>query len=141
VSTLEQRTGSFFNRSRAEAIMYDVNKSITHQDLERFDPEGNLYELDHWSPRVAQRHAAEMGLDLTDEHWAVIYCLRNRYRERGSARSARELMRELEHEFAEDGGRRYLYELFPRGPIVQASRIGGVPVPPGTLDPSFGSVH
>ena len=121
--------------------MHDINKSITHAHLDRIDPEGNLFDLDRWSPHVAQRHAAGMGLELTDEHWAVIYCLRNRYREKGSARSARELMRELEQAFAEDGGRRFLYGLFPRGPILQASRIAGVPVPPGTLDLSFGSVH
>jgi tRNA 2-thiouridine synthesizing protein E len=121
--------------------MHDINKSITHEHLQRMDPEGNLFDLDRWSPHVAQRHAAQMGLELTDEHWLVVYCLRNRYREKGAAHSARELMRELEREFAGDGGRRHLYRLFPRGPILQASRIAGVPVPPGTLDLSFGSVH
>jgi tRNA 2-thiouridine synthesizing protein E len=50
-------------------------------------------------------------------------------------------MRELDQEFAAEGGRRYLYDLFPRGPILQASRIAGLPLPPGTLDRSFGSVH
>jgi tRNA 2-thiouridine synthesizing protein E len=124
-----------------ETAMYDINKIITHESMMRTDPEGNLFELDHWSPRVAQRRAEEEGITLTDEHWAVVFCLRERYRVQGPARSARELVREMEREFEAEGGRRYLYELFPHGPIVQASRIAGVPLPPGTIDPSFGSVH
>jgi tRNA 2-thiouridine synthesizing protein E len=59
----------------------------------------------------------------------------------GPARSARELARELDREYADEGGRRYLYELFPRGPVVQACHIAGLPMPPGTRDLSFGSVH
>lgn len=121
--------------------MYDINKIITQQAMGRTDPESHLLDLDHWSPLVARRHAEDQGIALTEEHWAVIYCLRERYRVRGPAAGARELMRELAAEFAAEGGRRYLYQLFPRGPILQASRIAGLPLPPATLDLSFGSVH
>jgi len=121
--------------------MYDVNRTIRHQWLGRGDPDSDLLDLDHWSPHVAQRRAAEMGIELSDEHWQVIYCLRERYRQHGGAHSARELVRDMEREFADEGGRRYLYQLFPGGPVVQASHIAGLPLPPGTIDPSFGSVH
>ena len=121
--------------------MYDINKAVTHESLARIDPEGHLLDLERWSPRVARRHAEEEGISLSEEHWAVVYCLRERYRVQGPARSARELAREMDREFASEGGRRYLYQLFPRGPIMQASRIAGVPLPPGTLDLSFGSAH
>lgn len=121
--------------------MYDANKLVTFQSQGRIDPESHLLDLEHWSPLVAHQRAAEDGIALTEEHFAVIYCLRERFRVRGPAASARELMRELDREFAAEGGRRYLYDLFPRGPIVQASRIAALPLPPGTLDRSFGSVH
>lgn len=120
--------------------MHDANQLVTF-DRGRNDPDGHLLDLEHWSPLVARRRAAEQDIVLTEPHWAVIYCLRERYRVRGPAVSARELLRELEAEFAEEGGRRHLYGLFPRGPVLQASPIAGLPLPPGTLDLSFGSSH
>lgn len=122
--------------------MLDINKVVGREALTRLDPEGHMYELDHWSPRIARDLAAAEGIaDLTEEHWQVIIHLRDRYREHGRAASARELMRELEQEFSPGGGRRHLYELFPGGPISQGCRIAGVPLPPYCKDPSFGSVE
>jgi TusE/DsrC/DsvC family sulfur relay protein len=121
--------------------MYDINKLITQISIGRSDPESHLLDLEHWSPHVAQHFAQEEGIELSEAHWAVIFCLRERFRLNGPARSARELSREMETEFADDGGRRFLYELFPHGPIVQACHIAGLPLPPGTRDMSFGSVH
>lgn len=121
--------------------MYDINRMVTNPELERTDPEGHMAGLEHWSPIIAQKVAQEEGIVLEEEHWQVIYCLRERYRSEGPARSARELMRLLERDFSGMGGRQHLYTLFPRGPIAQACRIAGLPLPPGTLDASFGSVH
>ncbi len=78
---------------------------------------------------------------LTDEHWEIVIYLRERYREHGDAASAREILSELEEGFSGGHGRRRLYELFPGGPVSQASRIAGLPLPPYSSDPSFGSVE
>ncbi len=121
--------------------MYDINKAIANANLDRQDPNGNMLGLDHWSPLTARRVAAEERLTLEEEHWQVIYCLRERYRASGEHWTARMLTRALEEDFADLGGRRYLYQLFPRGPIVQGCRIAGLPLPEGTLSASFGSVH
>jgi tRNA 2-thiouridine synthesizing protein E len=51
------------------------------------------------------------------------------------------LMQSLEEEFSGMGGHRFLYTLFPQGPIAQASRYAGLPLPPGTRDLSFGTTH
>ena len=106
----------------------------------RFDPEeDHTYGLDHWSPLTAQRMAREEGLEeLSEAHWHVIYALRTHYMEKGRAASARELIHILEKNFVDEGGRRFLYELFPRGPVSQGSRLAGVPAPPFSSDPSFG---
>jgi tRNA 2-thiouridine synthesizing protein E len=64
--------------------------------------------------------------------------LRGLYRKNGRAQSARQLGRALENDFHEEGGRRYLYQLFPRGPVSQGSRLAGVPAPPYSGDASFG---
>lgn len=115
--------------------MLDINKATTTQN----DPEGNMFGLAPWSPMFAQRQAEAEGIFLTDEHWEIVMYVRERYRKRGSASSAREIMQELEEKFSEHG-RGSLYQLFPGGPVSQASRIGGVPLPPYSSDPSFGSV-
>ena len=117
--------------------MLDVNKATTSPN----DREGHMFGLAHWSPLFAKQQAETEGIVLTDEHWAIINYLRERYRAHGDAKSAREIMRELEEQFTDGRGRRVLYELFPGGPVSQASRIAGLPVPPYASDPSFGSVE
>jgi len=121
--------------------MFDIDGLIFNQRMQVTGPDGHEVALDHWSPLVARRIAAEEGVLLTDEHWQVIFCLRERYRELGPDWTARQLTRELARDFADDGGRRYLYELFSHGPIAQGCRIAGLPLPYGTLSASFGSVH
>ena len=121
--------------------MLDINKIITDARLSETDPDGNLFGLQHWSPLVAQCLAEAEGIVLTDDHWEIIICLRERYRHHGMAGSARELLRELEERFCGGQGRKALYELFPGGPITQASRIAGLPLPPYSSDRSFGSVE
>lgn len=121
--------------------MLDINKATANIYLTQNDPEGNMFGLASWSPLFAQRQAEAEGLFLTDEHWEIVIYLRERYRERGDARSAREILGELEEKFSDGHGRRSLYELFPGGPVSQASRLGGLPLPPYSSDPSFGSVE
>lgn len=118
--------------------MYDINKLIADPGLSRLDPEGHLSELPSWSPGFARKLAEAEGLTLEEEHFLVLFQLRERFRRHGAARSARQVLRELEQEF---GGRKHLYTLFPGGPVTQASRIAGLPVPPYSSDPSFGSVQ
>ena len=117
--------------------MLDINKATTTQH----DPEGNMFGLAPWSPLFAQRQAEAEGIFLTDEHWEIVIYLRERYREHGGARSAREILKELEEKFTDGQGRRNLYELFPGGPVRQGSKIAGLPQLDYTADKSFGSVH
>ena len=121
--------------------MLDINKHLNNARLEGMDPDGHLFDLDHWSPLVAARIAEEEGLTLEDDHWLVIFYLRQRFGEFGPTIKAGPLLRELEQKLFDHADRKRLFELFPRGPIAQASRIAGLPLPPGTLDPSFGSSH
>ena len=104
------------------------------------DPEGRLSALPDWSKEIAADIANEEGLRLTDEHWEVINLLRNHYRLHGHDRSGPRLLSALEEPFGARGGKKRLYELFPGGPINQGCRIAGIPVPPYSSDPSFGSV-
>lgn len=121
--------------------MYDINEFIGNQRLQIDDPEGHLAALEHWSPLVANRLAEDEGLILGEEHWQVIYCLREWFHILGPEWTARQMTHKLEREYADLGGRRYLYELFPHGPLAQGCRLAGLPLPHGTLSASFGSSH
>jgi tRNA 2-thiouridine synthesizing protein E len=119
--------------------MLDINHVINEAALHDLDPEGNMYDLGHWSPQTVKRLAEEEGIgELTEAHWRVIYTLRNLYRERGRPANVREVMQILERDFADEGGQRFLYELFPKGPVTQGSHLAGVLPPPNSSDPSFG---
>jgi len=96
-------------------------------------------ELAGWSKAKAKSLAKSENLELTDAHWAVIKFLQSVYVERGRAPHARRLSAALNKAFAKQGGSKYLYQLFPGGPVAQGSRIAGVPAPHDTQDKSFGS--
>jgi tRNA 2-thiouridine synthesizing protein E len=119
--------------------MLDINHIMNEQALNHMDSEGHMYDLEHWSPISAAKMAREEGIgELSEDHWHVIYALRNLYREQGRAVNVRKVKHLLEQDFVEEYGSSYLYELFPKGPVSQGSRLAGVPVPPNASDPSFG---
>jgi tRNA 2-thiouridine synthesizing protein E len=116
-----------------------MNMAIDDRAPVSNDANGYMYDLQRWSRAIAQRQARKEGLgELSEAQWRVILGLRSMYRKNGRAASARHLIRQLEKDFAREGGRRYLYELFPQGPVSQGSRLAGVPTPPFSSDPSFG---
>ena len=121
--------------------MLDINKAVGGLETRSADPDGNLYDLHTWSRKFAKQQASEENLgELSETQWRIIYTLRGMYRKHGRATSARQILRLLEQDFAEEGGRQFLYQAFPRGPVSQGSRLAGVPAPPYANDRSFGSV-
>ena len=120
--------------------MLDINKSINDPNLSIEDPDGNMYELANWSSEIAQDLALKDGLgNLSAMQWRVINSLRTTYQKEGDTRSAHQILRSLAKEFATEGGGRYLYQIFPQGPVSQGSRLAGLPTPAYSGDPSFGS--
>jgi TusE/DsrC/DsvC family sulfur relay protein len=120
--------------------MLDINQTISNAHHADSDPEGYLFSLDHWSPQLARQLATRERLQLdAEEQWQVIYYLRERYRTHGNGDHARVILRELEQRFATNEGNSHLYQLFPRGPVSQGSRLAGLPEPPHAHDLSFGS--
>ncbi|MGB1109320.1 MAG: TusE/DsrC/DsvC family sulfur relay protein [Gammaproteobacteria bacterium] len=121
--------------------MSDVLKFVQNTEAVSDDPEGNLLALDDWTEDDAWRMAEEAGIEMNDCHLAVIYFLREHYKENANEHSARKLGAALEKAFKTEGGRKYLYELFPDGPVTTASKLAGLPKPDHTEDSSFGTVH
>ena len=105
---------------------------------ERFDIPDNF---DDWNRPLAVNLAIEEEIRLSDAHWDVVLFIRHHCQQNGPSGSARQLQKLLSRHFAPMGGKRYLYALFPRGPVAQACKIAGIPLPSHTVDQSFGSVH
>ena len=121
--------------------MMDINKLIQSEGLAPCEAEAAMSDLDAWSEETARARAREEGLEMTEERLDAVCWLRDYYLDCGPPPNARLLLKAMEEAFAELGGRKYLYHLFPHGPITQGCRMAGLPEPAGNLDPSFGSVH
>lgn len=119
--------------------MSDIKKIISNPDTN--DPKilDRKLDLQGWNEELGRHNAELEGIELTDEHWEVVSCLRTYYLEHGPAKNGRELGDMLNREFFDRGGRKYLRRLFPEGPVAQGMRIAGLQVPPLTEDEGFGT--
>jgi len=87
--------------------------------------------------RIAKQEQLELGPD----HWEVLNALQEYFaRQEGSVIRRRALHDALGEKFHHKGGLRYLYMLFPGGPVAQGCRLAGLEPPAGAFDPSYGSV-
>jgi TusE/DsrC/DsvC family sulfur relay protein len=98
-------------------------------------------ELDNWDIETGRRIAASEGIELDDARLRVVNSLRDYYLEHGLAENGRELGDMLDERFSAEGGRKYLRELFPEGPVAQGMKIAGLPVPRHTEDQGFGTAR
>ncbi len=104
------------------------------------DPSIDFPNAPHdWSPESAKTMASESNLELTSDHWEAIAGLQD-YFSRHEFGKRRELTDALNEKFHHKGGMKYLYHLFPGGPVAQGCVIAGLNPPPGSVDQSFGSV-
>lgn len=94
-----------------------------------------------WSREDAEAVARQEGMRLTEEHWQVVCALQEFYaRHEGPGVNLRELHDALEEHFHPEGGMKYLYQLFPKGPVALGCRLAGLQPPAGAADKGFGSV-
>ena len=94
------------------------------------DERGYLLDPSQWSPAVAECMARIDGLELEDDHWAVLEIFREYFARFDIEPPMRALVRLARERLgAEKGNSRYLYRLFPAGPATQACRYAGLPRP------------
>lgn len=97
--------------------------------------EGFLEDAWQWDDSVAAGIAAESGISLTQEHWEIIYLLREFYKKHEmSPPSNRLFVKAVRETLGEDKGNSiYLMQLFPGTPAKTACRIAGLPRPTNCL--------
>ena len=95
----------------------------------------------NWSRSKSAKLAIGEGIVLTDRHWDVIDYLRKLYLKHGLPHHARTTARSLNVHYVTQGGSRYLYRLFPGGPVTQGSRLANLRAPANSTDGSFGTCY
>ena len=97
---------------------------------------------DGWKTGEAERLARDEGIAMGEDHWEVVRALQEYFARHASdpGFKARVLHDALEEKFHHKGGLRFLYTLFPGGPVAQGCRIAGLKVPWLAVDRNFGSV-
>ena len=116
--------------------MTDSMKDILHPDRSK-DPD-LPYAPDDWDEEVAAAIANADDLVLDTGHWEVIQFLQEYCGTReADEKDLRHMSKALEGRFENQGGRKYLYALFPKGPINQGCLISGLEPPNGSVDTSL----
>jgi len=92
------------------------------------DEDGFIQRPEDWSEAIARAIAKTEDVDeLTDDHWNVIFYLRDYYQKFGIAPMIRKLCKESGYDL------KTIYELFPSGPAKGACKIAGLPKPTGCV--------
>lgn len=118
--------------------MQDTRKIVENLDLPNPKRSDREIDLRNWNEDEGRRNAEQENIEMTDAHWEVVHFLRDYYLEHGPVEKGRELSDALNNQFADKGGRKYLRQLYPVGPVGQGMRIAGLKVPPLTEDDGFG---
>jgi len=89
--------------------------------------EGFMTDPDEWSEPLATTLAAQIGIELTDEHWKAIRFLRSDYAQEGETATLRRI--------SVVGGipTKTLFQLFPQKPAKKLAYVAGLPKPHGCV--------
>jgi len=89
--------------------------------------EGFLTDPTEWSEDLAKTLAAQIGIDLTDEHWKAITFLRRDFAVTNETATLRRL--------AVVGGipTKTMFQLFPQKPAKKLAYVAGLPKPHGCV--------
>jgi tRNA 2-thiouridine synthesizing protein E len=94
-----------------------------------------------WTRAAAVLSARQEGHQLGDDHWEAVRALQQYFAQHEAINlNLRELHDALNEKFHNKGGLKYLYQLFPGGPVAQGCRFAGLKAPAGAIDKGFGSV-
>lgn len=92
------------------------------------DEDGFIQRPEEWNEDVAKALASTEDVQvMTENHWKVIFYLRDYYKKYGIAPMIRKLCKETGFSLKE------IYELFPSGPAKGACKVAGLTKPTGCV--------
>ena len=91
------------------------------------DEEGFMTEYAEWDKEIGAALATQIGIEMTDDHWAVINFLRDDFADQGETATIRRV--------ATVGGipTKQLFMLFPKKPAKKMAYVAGLPKPKGCV--------
>ncbi|MGZ8158977.1 MAG: TusE/DsrC/DsvC family sulfur relay protein [Methylobacter sp.] len=96
--------------------------------------QGFLVNGSDWNEEVAKCLAELNNIQLSPEHWEIIFFIRHYYQQYKHLPNARVFTKAIARVFGEGkGNSRYLHQLFPDGPLKYACKLAGLPKPPTCL--------
>ena len=103
-----------------------MQKNLGGQDVD-VDVEGYMTDMNQWNGEIAKAIAAELGIhDLNEKQWAVLNWLREQ-KSQGVELNIRKVGNSGIVDIKE------FYQLFPGGPLKNASKIAGLHKPTSCL--------
>ena len=121
--------------------MTNIDSNITYSPTGHNNSSDRAQETVNWNIEMAKEEAKRQGLALGGEHLDVIHFLRNYYVENGWPKRVHVLSRILDKTYRHTGGKRYLHQLFPGGPLRQGAQLAGLPEIYNVVDKSFGTAY
>jgi len=96
----------------------------------KLDSNGHLENYLCWDINVAHWLSQKDDFTLEDAHWQIINLVRNIYLESKTSPPMRLLIKAIKIHVSEDkASSRYLYQLFPDGPVRLSCKYAGLPKP------------
>lgn len=91
--------------------------------------DGRLVHLEDWNEEIANALAEEENLKLTQDHWDVIYLMREYYNQYNISPVLKLLKKEISQTLGREKAKdAYLRQLFPGNVLVQGTKISGIPL-------------
>ncbi|MCK5716777.1 MAG: TusE/DsrC/DsvC family sulfur relay protein [Thiomargarita sp.] len=103
---------------------------VNGQSIET-DEEGYLINPEEWTEDIAKYLAEEEKVEMIEEHWKIIYFMRDYYTEHQVPVDVRFVTKYLINElgYGKKEAKKHLFELFPYGYVKQACKIAGMKRP------------
>lgn len=103
-----------------------TNATIAGREVD-VDAEGFLTDPSQWDLELAEQLATNIGLELTDEHFAAIDFARSDHSAQGETPTLRRM--------ASAGGvsTKDMFRLFPKKPAKKMAYVAGLPKPVGCV--------
>ena len=94
------------------------------------DADGFLSHPSLWNEEIAIDIAGRESIELREQHWNIIYISRQYYQEEQKFPKIRVLIALIKEKYGQQlGNSLYLQQLFPISPVLQISKISGLPKP------------
>ncbi len=101
----------------------------------------NMVRVVNFDRQAIEERARKSGFHLTDKHWEAIDFISKFYDyHENEALKVGDYNNALKGKYSSQGGLKYLYSLFPDGPVNTITQLAGISVT-NTQDHSMGSVH